>query len=99
MGRNVERSAAPGAVVATLVPAVAARLANQHPSIESAVVNDVVYQAACELVGVVTVPEQLRCMLDRRANGRLAALAGAPMPITTARDRTPSLDSGDGPPL
>lgn len=93
MSRNVGRFAVPSAVVATLVPAVAARLANQHPSIDSAVVDNVVYQAACELVGVVTVPEQLRCMLDRRANGRLAALAGAPMPITTAREATQSLDS------
>jgi hypothetical protein len=72
-------------VVARLVAAAAARLANQHPSIDDTVVYAVVYQAAVELVGTVADPERLRHMLPLRADARLMALTGAPVPITSTR--------------
>jgi hypothetical protein len=85
MGHNNGRSAVPGPVVTQLVADVVARLTNQHPSIEDSVVTAVVHQAAGELVSTVADPEQLRRQLPRRADARLMALTGAPVPITSTR--------------
>ena len=85
MGHNSARSAVPGSVVAQLVAAVAARLANRHPSVDDTVVYEVVYQAAVELISTVADPEQLKRLLGRRADARLMALIGTPVPITSAR--------------
>lgn len=85
MGNNSGRSAVPGPVVTRLVAIAAARLANRHPSVDEAVVYAVVYQAAGELVSTIVDPDQLRHMLSRRADARLMAQAGAPIPLTSAR--------------
>lgn len=83
MGHNSGRSAVPGPMVARLVAATAARLVHRHPSIEDAVVHAVVYQAAVDLVSTIADSEQLRRLLQRRADARLRALTGAPVPITS----------------
>lgn len=85
MGRNTGRSAVPGPVIAQLAAAAVARLAKRHPSIDYTVVHAVVYQAATELASTIADPEQLRRMLPLRANARLMALNGTPVPIASSR--------------
>jgi hypothetical protein len=85
MGHNSGRSAVPGPVVAPLVAATAARLADRHPGVEGTVVHAVVYQAAVELAGTTADPDRLGQLLQRRADARLMALTGAPVPISSAR--------------
>lgn len=85
MPNNGGRSALPGQVVARLVAAVAAGLANQHPTVTVTDVHAVVYQAATELASTVADPERLRRLLTRRAHARLLAQSGVPVPITRGR--------------
>jgi hypothetical protein len=85
MSRNRGRSHVPGPVVEDVVAAVVARMTVRHPSVADAVVGDVVYQAAVELVCTVVDRDELRRQLERRVHARLLALTGAPVPITTAR--------------
>ena len=85
VGHNSGRSAVPGSVVAPLVAATAARLADRYPAVDGTVVHGVVYQAAVELVSTTADPEQLAQQLQRRADARLRALTGAPVPLTSAR--------------
>jgi hypothetical protein len=85
MSHNSGRSAVPGSVVAPLVAAIVARLADRHPAVDGALVHAVVYQAAVDLVSTIADPERLGQLLHRRADARLRALTGAPVAITSAR--------------
>jgi hypothetical protein len=60
-------------------------MTTQHPSLEGATVDAVVYQAVAELVSCVDDPDRLARLLDRRVHARLLALAGQPIAITACR--------------
>ena len=82
MRQNSGWGCMPGHVVDDLVAAVTVRLATRHPAAGHAVVAAVVQQAAGELVSTVADAEVFGRLLDRRAHARLAAMTGAPIPIT-----------------
>lgn len=82
----------PGRVVDDLVSAVTGRLMTRHPSAGAAVVDAVVQQAAGELVSTIADVERFGRLLDRRADARLSAMTGAPIPVT--RTGTAPLTAG-----
>ena len=88
MDHDNGRSAMPAPVIARLIAAAVAQLVRRHPGMEDAVVRGVVQHAAAELVGLVPDAERFRLLLVRRANARLLAQSGRPVPITSARAST-----------
>lgn len=60
---------------------VVGRLVEAHPGVGRAAVTTVVYQAAAELVVTVRDVGELTRMLACRADARLLAAAGAPVPL------------------
>src|SRR5262245_56054647 len=98
MRPNRGRPAVAGPDVEEVMSAVAARLAERHPTLSEATVNSVVYQAAVDLVSTVTDTAQLRCLLERRAHARLMAMTGQPIVITTrVTAPLPQFVAGGGP--
>jgi hypothetical protein len=96
MRRNSGWACLPGHVVDELVSTVTGRLAARHPSVGAAVVDAVVQQAAGELVSTVADVELFGRLLDRRADARLAAMTGAPIPVAR-RSAAPSVRTGTSP--
>lgn len=68
-------------VVDGVLARVVGQLVALHPGVGRAVVAAVAYQAAIELVVTVGDAGELARMLTRRADARLLAAAGAPVPI------------------
>ncbi len=60
-------------------------LATRHPSVDAAVIEAVVYQAAGELVCTQRTPAAFAQLLHRRANARLLAMTGVFTPVQCHR--------------
>lgn len=81
MARNTgRRPIAPDQLITIMDDAVRA-LAVRLPEESRSDITRVVYEVATELVCTVTDPQRLSTMLRLRADARLRALAGDPVPI------------------
>jgi hypothetical protein len=81
VGRNSGRPVLAARVVGEILTDATARLAARHPGVTVAVVAEVTYQVATELVSAIVEPDRLRRMLDHRAHARLLAMGGTPIAI------------------
>jgi hypothetical protein len=88
MDHDNGRPAVADPVIARLIAVSAAQLARRHPGMDAAAVRGVVNHAAVELVGLLPDTERFLLLLDRRADARLRAQSGHPVPITSARAGT-----------